>query len=118
MTTYAAARAELAAVLPGYHEASGEGEPPTSLIFGDGMDLTHIVRGAALATFRILAIAPGQWSDGKTSETLGTHVMAVIAALRALSAWVIVSVGPDVVRDVAGQSLLTADIRVQRSVDI
>lgn len=118
MTTYAEARAELASALEEYQDATGEGEPPTCLVFGNGGDLRLLMQGKVSAEFRITVVAPGQWSDGATSRTLGGQVVEVITEVRALAGWQVLSFTPDVVRDIGGSQYLTADVICRRNVDI
>lgn len=116
MTTYAAARDELATALAGrYHEATGEGEPPLALILGNGGQPARLA--AYAAEFRVLVVVPGQWSDGATSRALGAELTAVMDIVRGLQAWQLVSWSPDVIRDIAGGQYLTADVVCRRSVD-
>lgn len=116
MTTYAAARDELATALGSrYKDATGEGDPPLAIVLGNGGTFTRLA--AYTAEFRILVVVPGEWSDGKTSRSLGTELMAVIAIIRALYGWQLVSWSPDVIRDIAGGQYLTADVVCRRSVD-
>lgn len=116
MTTYAQARDELATALSTrYKDATGEGDPPMAVVFGNGGTFSRLA--AYTAEFRVLVVVAGEWSDGKTSRSLGTELMAVIGIIRALPAWQLVSWSPDVIRDIAGGQYLTADVVCRRSVD-
>ena len=116
MTDYAAARTELASALTGYQDATGEGDPPMALVFGNGLT-THSL-SKAVAEFRILVVAPGKWSDGATSKALGVLTVGVVDVIRGLAQWQFVSVGPDAIRNIGGGDYLTADVIARRPIDL
>lgn len=120
MTTLAAARAELVAALStaGLRGTTAAGgDPPYVLVAGGGIEMTHVVRGQAPATFRARCVA-GAWDDAAAAAILDEQKLSVLGVLLALTGWRMLPVGDDVIRDYAGSMYLTADVSASRMIDL
>lgn len=121
MTTLAGARAELIAALEAdgirATDTPGGRDLPYVLVAGDGIELTHLVRGQGTATFRATCIA-GAWDDSAAALALDELKLDVLGVLRALPGWRVNSVGRDGIRTYAGAELLTADCSASRMIDL
>lgn len=118
MTTMAQARAELRAALvaAGVPVARSPG-PKAAVIFGDGMDLEHIGRGQAEATFRVVLIA-GKFDVAASTTELDAAKLRALTAVRGLDGWRLGEIRRDTVVTIAGGQYLAADVTASRFVDI
>jgi hypothetical protein len=121
MTTLVAARDELAAALVAADvpvaDAPGGSDVPYAVIFGEGIDADHIVRGQALATFRATLLS-GAWDQAASATALRVLVLAALGAVRELPRWTFGGVRRDTTIDIAGGTYLAADVIASRMVDI
>lgn len=119
--TFAAARAELTTAMAGIGNGAtsrpGSIAPPYVLIAGDGAASDHIVRGAAMSTWRVVLCAGG-WEADTTAGVLDAMKDEAIAALRELDGWQVGELGRDGIRTFAGSELLTAELRGVRMIDL
>jgi hypothetical protein len=120
VTTLAEARGDLVAAIAALDIRASvvpTGAPPYVAVLGDGIDLSHIVRGQALASFRLACVAGGVDDDAVALE-LDTLKLAMIAMLRTLEGWRPGEVRRDGVRTINGADMLSADVTASRYVDM
>ena len=119
MTTLAQAQAELEAALAAVTNVGGlDGvTPPGVIVYGDGVDPAHIVRGQMEAGFRLTFVG-GAWDGAASSSALRGVIAAALPILAGLAGWRLGSVTPDSVVRIAGSTLLGADMPLSRMVDI
>ena len=98
-------------------DAPGSMAPPYGVIFGDGIDLTHIMRGQVRASFRVTFISGG-WDTVPAGRTLTGLVQSALLVLKGLDGWQLGEVRRDNVISVGGGQLLGADVTASRMVDI
>lgn len=121
MTTILGARDELAAALTSggvpIADAPGGMSTEYGVIFGDGIDLTHVGRGQVQPTFRVTLIAGG-WETQQAGRALTGMVQSTLAVLKALDGWQLGEVRRDNVIAIAGGQMLGCDVTASRMVDI
>lgn len=109
MTTLAAARTALVTAVGGDDDYVA---PPGVFVYSSGSDVRGIGRGQVEWLFRCTAyVGIGQADSAAASVALAAHVVSLLATLRA-TGYAVVSVGPDVLRTIAGGDHLCADITV------
>lgn len=121
MTTLDGARDELAAALVAADvpvaDAPGASDVPYAVIFGEGIDPGHVIRGQVLATFRATLLS-GAWDQAASAKGLRALVLAAAGAVRGLHGWTFGGVRRDTTIDIAGGTYLAADVIASRMVDI
>jgi hypothetical protein len=121
MTTLAEARDELIAALVAADvratDNPGGIDPPYVAVLGNGIDLGHIVRNEAEASFRSVCIAGAADNTGAVDQ-LDALKLATIAVLRSLAGWRLGEVRADGLRSYQGSEYLTADVTASRFVTI
>jgi hypothetical protein len=121
MTTMAEARAELTAALEAEDIAvsrtPGGKVPPCALIYGDGFDFAHLLRGEVRARFRITLLA-GAWAQDVATELLDPMKLGAVTAVRGLAEWQLDEGRRDAVASIAGGQYLAADVVASRMVTI
>jgi hypothetical protein len=89
--------------------ALGRIAPPCAVIFGNGIDPTHLLRGQAEAGYRVMLEA-GRADQEVSALELGDMVLAAIAAIRSLAGWRLGTIGVDTIRVIGAAEILTADV--------
>lgn len=119
MTTVAQAQAELETALSASMNVGDLAgvEPPGVIVYGDGVDFAHVVRGQAEASFRMTFVG-GAWDAKASSGDLRTVVSAALPILAGLAGWRVGAFSPDSVVRIAGSQLLAVDAVASRMVDI
>lgn len=95
----------------------GKRTPPYVAVIGESIELAHIVRGQALASFRWAMIA-GAWDDEAAVAMLDALKLGCIAVARALEGYAVGDVRRDGIRRIAGGEYLAADLIVSAYVTI
>jgi hypothetical protein len=121
MTSLGDARAELVtAVLAAGISATtvpgGVQSTPYVAVLGDGLDLAHVVRGQAFASFRLACIAGSASAEASVVE-LDALKLAVLDLVRGLAGWRMGEVRADGIRTYGGGEYLTADVTAGRMID-
>ncbi len=115
MTTLAAARTALVTLVGGDDDYVS---PPGAFVYSSGSDLRGIGRGQVEWQFRVTGyVGIGQADSAAASVALAAHMLTILQALRA-APYAVISIGPDVVRTIAGGDHLSADITVGIMVEI
>ena len=121
MATLAERRAEVVAafVAQSVDAATvlGKRPPPYVAVIGEGIDTAHMIRGEALATFRLALIA-GAWDDEAAIGQLDTLKHEALAVARALVGYSVGAMGRDVIRRIGASDQLAADLFVSAYVTI
>ena len=121
MTTYAQGRDELVAALvaDGVRCSVEYGgiEPPCAVVFSEGAELASIGRGQVPWTYRVTLLAGGMDASGVAAE-LDTLRGTALGTVQALAGWRVDRLGRDAIRQVAGASILAADLFLTRMIDI
>lgn len=121
MTTLHEARDELIDALRTANlratDTPGGMDPPYVAVLGDGIDLSHIIRGQTPARFRAACIAGKADASGSVAD-LDALKLDVLVVLRALPGWALGEVRGDGIRTYGGSDLLTADVTASRMIDI
>jgi hypothetical protein len=114
MTTVADAHAALSTAVGAASEIVS---PPACIVFSQGSDLRGL--GGSQVEWRYNVTCYVGWQDnaGSTTELAGL-VQAKLVILRALAGWAVISVTPDTIRELAGGSMLSADIAVSSKVEL
>jgi hypothetical protein len=119
--TITEARAELSGALAtaGVPMAGAPGEKaaPYGVVYGDGIGAEHIVRGQALARFRVTLLA-GRFDYAASQEALELLKLAAIQTVRGLAGWQFIEVRRDALASVAGGQFLAADVVAARMVEL
>ena len=90
---------------------------PAAMLYGDGVDTSHIGRGQVIAGFRILLVA-GAWDGASTADVLAGLVSTCLTVLRAMDGWPVGVVGPDSAVRIGSNALLGADVQTSTVVTV
>lgn len=95
----------------------GAVDPPAALIFGDGFDPAHVVRGQVFARFRIALLAGG-WTHEASADALDVLKLAALSVVRGLAGWQLGELRADYLAPMTGGQYLAADLVASTFVDI
>lgn len=116
MTTLAAARTALVSAVGAKDDYA---DPPACLVFSEGCDMEgSTLDGSYLWRFRVACYVAANSDTAVGDVAMNTYLATQVAALRALAGWQLVSVGRTGTAELAGGSVLAADIIVLTKVTL
>lgn len=115
MTTVAEARVALVTAVSASDDVMA---PPGCMVFSSGSDLAGLGGSNVEWRYRVTCYVGWHSDSADTEDDLAATVQAKLVILRAFAGWRVLSVGPSVVRSLAGGDHLTADITVSTPVTL